>query len=260
MKKKTIKVKKLPVPDESDLASMSLGDHLEELRYRLVMAIAGVLLGMVICLFMGRFLLDVIAEPFRIAMLQVGMEPQLQILEPAEKFLIYLKTSLIFGIIISSPWVIYHVWRFISAGLYRHERKYVYYVTPISAFLFITGCLFFLLVIGPISLKFFLGFDTGIEFVKVGITLTSYINFILRLTLIFGVAFQLPIAIVFAEKMGLVDVEMLTSIRKFVIVGLLIVSAMATPPDVVSQLALAIPLYILYEGSIVACRLTRKKE
>jgi sec-independent protein translocase protein TatC len=260
MKKKTIKVKKLPVPDESDLASMSLGDHLEELRYRLVMAIAGVLLGMVICLFMGRFLLDVIAEPFRIAMLQVGMEPQLQILEPAEKFLIYLKTSLIFGIIISSPWAIYHVWRFISAGLYRHERKYVYYVTPISAFLFITGCLFFLLVIGPISLKFFLGFDTGIEFVKVGITLTSYINFILRLTLIFGVAFQLPIAIVFAEKMGLVDVEMLTSIRKFVIVGLLIVSAMATPPDVVSQLALAIPLYILYEGSIVACRLTRKKE
>jgi sec-independent protein translocase protein TatC len=91
-------------------------------------------------------------------------------------------------------------------------------------------------------------------------SLQSYINFVLSLTLIFGLAFQMPIAIVFAEKMGLVTIKALASSRKFVVLGLVVIAAIATPPDVISQIALAVPLYVLYEVSILVCRISRKRK
>ena len=119
---------------------------------------------------------------------------------------------------------------------------------------------FFILVVAPSVMTFFVNFDTGIEFVKTVPTLKSYINFVLSLALIFALGFQMPIVIIFAERMGLVSVEGLGKARRFVILGLLIIAAIATPPDVISQIALALPMYALFEGSILVCRILRKRK
>ncbi len=246
--------------ESEKLKTMSLGDHLEELRGRLIRSIAGLLIGAGICLCFGRFLLRIIALPYKQVMINAGLEPNLQAIKLPEQFMVYIITCLVFGLLLSSPWVFYQVWAFVSLGLYNREKKYIHVVAPVSALLFIAGAVFFMLVIAPMSMAFFIKFNTGIEFVKVNVTLQSYIQFVLSLTLIFGLAFQMPIAIVFAEKMGLVSIENLTKARKFTILGLLVTAAMVTPPDVISQIALAVPLYVLFEASILVCRFLRRRK
>ena len=248
--------------NEEELVSMSLGDHLQELQSRLILALSGALVGVVTCLFFGKRFLQMIVQPYLSAMENAGLEPNMLAIQPSEQFMVYLKTSLVFGIIFTAPWLFYHAWKFISSGLYRHEKRFVHVVVPACATLFVAGALFFIIIIAPICMTFFIGFDTGLDFIQRGtFTLSHYISFVLSLTLIFGLAFQMPVAIVFAEQMGLVKIDVLTSIRKYVLLVLVVISAIVTPPDVISQIALATPLYILYEGSILVCRFlrTRKK-
>ena len=168
--------------------------------------------------------------------------------------MVYIKTSLLFGLLLSSPWVIWQIWAFVASGLYKKERKFAYAVAPVSAILFISGSVFFMTVVAPLTMGFFIKFNAYMD-VQSQFTLQNYINMILLLVLAFGVAFQMPIVIVFAERMHLVTIEKLTSIRKFMILGLIVVSAMITPPDFISQVAMAGPLYILYEASIIVCRI-----
>ena len=245
--------------DDSKLRSMSLGDHLEELRARLILIILGVFVGLIVCLFFGRYLVDILTIPFAKALGSPDVIGELQTIQPAEGFLVYIKVCLFFGLLITSPWVFWHTWAFISSGLYKHERKYVHVVVPLSATLFITGSVFFMTVIAPLAFSFFIRFNERLALAS-NWTFQNYINMVLMLTLVFGIAFQLPIAIVFAERMGLVSIEQLTKGRKFVLLGLVIVAAMATPPDVISQIALAVPLYGLFECSILFCRITRRRK
>jgi sec-independent protein translocase protein TatC len=245
---------------ENKLTSMSLGDHLEELRARLILALVGLFAGLVVCLFFGKFLLGILVAPFMATMAEAGLPATLQTLQPAEGFMVFIKTCLYFGLILSSPWVIWQIWAFISSGLYAKEKKYAYAVAPASAILFITGSLFFMLVIAPLMMGFLISFNQKLGFVSSNWTLQYYINTVLSLTLVFGVAFQMPIVVIFAEKMKLVTIEQLTSSRKYVILGLVVVSAMATPPDFVSQVALAGPLYGLYESAILICRVLRHRK
>ena len=242
------------------LRTMNLGDHFEELRHRLWLAIVGVVVGLVICLFFGKTFLALLAQPYENVITDTGAKPQLQAIELPEQFLVYLKTSLVFGLIISSPWVFYHIWKFVSAGLYQRERSFIHVAAPASAALFIAGAGFFIWVIAPSVMGFFVNFKTGIGFVEMVPTLQSYINFVLSLTLIFGLAFQMPIAIVFVERMGLVSIEALVKARKVVVLALLIIAAMVTPPDVISQIFLALPMYVLFEGSILVCRILQKRK
>ena len=243
------------------LPSMSLGDHLDELRGRLIFAIAGLLVGAVICLCFGKYLFKVIVTPYTSAMEKANLDPRFLVIQPSDQFMVYLKTCLVFGVLVSAPWIFYHAWSFVSSGLYKREKKFIHTVVPISAILFITGSLFFILIVAPMAMLFFVNFKIGIDFVQSGMwSLQSYINFILSLTLIFGLAFQMPIGIVFAEKVGLVKISALVSSRKFVILGLVVIAAIATPPDVISQIALAVPLYVLYEASILVCRISRKRK
>ncbi len=245
--------------DNSELRSMSLGDHLEELRARLILIILGVVVGLIICLFFGRYLVDILTIPFAKALGSPDVIGKLQAIQPAEGFLVYIKVCAFFGLLITSPWVFWHTWAFISSGLYKHERKYVHVVVPLSAALFITGSVFFMAVIAPLAFSFFIRFNERLALAS-NWTFQNYINMVLMLTLVFGIAFQLPIAIVFAERMGLVSIEQLSKGRKFVLLGLVVVAAMATPPDVISQVALAVPLYGLFECSILFCRLTRRRK
>jgi sec-independent protein translocase protein TatC len=238
---------------------MSIGDHLEELRLRLILAILGLVVGLVFCLFFGGLLLRFIATPYAAAMEKANLEPVLLAIQPAEKFIVYFKTSLLFGLILSSPWVFYQLWAFVSAGLYPKERRYVRRIVPVSVLLFIAGSFFFIKVVAPMAMLFFINFNPGIDFVQVNFTLSNYVSFVVSLTVVFGIAFQMPIAIVCFEKLGVITLAGLREYRKYVILLLAIVCALATPPDVISQLALAVPLYALYEVSILICWLTKRK-
>lgn len=266
---------------KENLKSMSLGDHLEELRIRMILALAGLLLGLVVCLFFGKYLISVLETPYNKAMgvhnnssmgdpnntrlaQNEGDETErpgpagLQTKKPAEGFITYIKICLVFGLLLTSPWVFWQAWTFVSAGLYRHEKKFVHVVSPVSAVLFVTGALFFLFIVAPLAMTFFIKFNERLNLSSFWM-FEDYINMILMLTLVFGLAFQMPIAIVFAERMGLVSIETLVNGRKYVVVALTVIAAIATPPDVISQISLFIPMYALFEGGIIACRFLDRK-
>ena len=248
-----------PSADPSASSLMSLGAHLEELRMRLGLALGGFAVAFFGALAAGKWFAGVILSPYKAAMESAGIVVKLQAVQPAEPFLVYMKASLVLAALISSPWIFYQLWAFVSAGLHTHERRFVHVVAPASAGLFAGGVLFFLLVIAPWVFKFFMKFDLGIDYLTYQHGVGKTADFILVLALVFGIAFQTPIAIVFAERMGLVSVEMLCKARKYVFLGMFVVGAVCTPPDVISQIALAIPLYILYEGGVLVCRIWRKK-
>jgi len=210
-------------------STMSLGDHLEELRFRLILALAGVLVCTIVSLAL------------------------------AEGFTSYVKIALIAGLIFSSPWVFYHLWMFISAGLYPNEKRYVHIAVPFSAALFIAGALFFLIIAAPISVNFLVKVNNWLG-LKSNITFKNYISFVTGLMLVFGVAFQTPTAIFFLNRAGLVSLKTLSGSRKYIVLVIVIIAAMATPPDVVSQITLAVPLYLLFElGVLLSYFANRRK-
>jgi len=246
--------------------TMNLGDHLDELRKRLFYALIGLTLGIAISIGFGKPLLGVMFWPFNEAVDQFKVASSSQdetdtektfnlyAHAPAEKLTTFFKTTTLFGIIISSPWISYQFWAFISAGLYKKEKRFVYKIMPASVILFLLGTVFFILVIAPMMLLFFMKFDIGLT-VSDQWRMRDYISFITTLTLVFGCAFQLPILIISLVKMGIATVATLGSYRKYVLLALFLAAAIITPPDVISQIALALPLYALYEGSLLICRI-----
>ena len=260
-------------------SAMSLGDHLEELRARLIMAFIGLGIAMVICLIFGKYLIAFLERPYvNIARSQQqnitpadpnstagnslnNIEPpnRLQSLAPADGFISYMKICTIAGLLLSSPWVFYHLWMFVSAGLYPNERRYAKAAVPFSAILFVAGAMFFLFIIAPLTMNFLILFNKNFLGVDSRFTFKFYISFITSLMLVFGVGFQTPILVFFLNKMGLVSIETLRKSRKYVILAIFVLAAMATPPDPASQLTLAIPLYFLYELGIILCYFSGKK-
>lgn len=241
--------------DPFSSSTMSLGDHLEELRLRILLALAGVIIGSVICLFFGPKIIAFIQQPYNNLM----PDRPLTALAPADAFIGYMKISLIAGLIFSSPWVFYQLWMFVVAGLYPNERRYVHMAVPFCAFLFITGALFFLYIVAPITLAFFLKFGEVIN-VTANWTFQKYVSFITVLMLVFGIAFQTPIAILFLNKTGLIPLSALRKSRRYVLLGVFVVAAIATPPDVISQITLAIPLYALFELGIMLSRIANRRK
>jgi len=240
-------------------STMSLGDHLEELRARLILTLTGIAAAAILCLipYFFKYIKSLIYYP-----LSKVPEPErvsLIVLAPADPFVVYMKIALIAALIISSPWVFYQLWMFVAAGLYPKERRYVHKAVPFSVVLFVTGALFFLFAVAPISLRFFLGFADFVG-VEANWTLQKYVSFITTLMLVFGIAFQTPIAIFILNKTGLVSIAALKKSRKYVLLGVFILAAVATPPDVISQVTLAIPLYFLYELGILLCYFTKRKK
>jgi len=246
---------------EKHLPAMSLGDHLDELRARLVLALAGLMAAVVISFFFGNYFVKLLMVPYEAAVQKTGFTAHIQAITVAEPFIVYIKAVIILAALISSPWLFYQLWAFIAAGLYPEERRFVYKLVPFSVILFVGGVLFFLFVIAPMTMKFFITFDLGVKYLEYNPQITDYIDLILILALIFGLAFQIPLVIIFLERLGLVTLDMLRKNRKYVMLGVFVVAAIVTPSsDMITQTALAIPLYILYEGSVLYCGLKRKKE
>jgi len=239
-------------------STMSLGDHIEELRARMILAIIGLVASAIICLIFGSKIIAFIERPY---ISVIGQENRLQALAPIDGFVTYLKIALISGLIFSSPWVFYQLWMFVAAGLYPHEKRYVYLVTPFSAVLFVTGALFFMLAIAPAALRFLVGFNKKVLGVSSNFTFKDYVTFVSTLMLVFGLAFQTPLAILFLTRTGIVPIETMRESRKYFLVLAFIVAAVATPgPDPFSQVALAIPLYLLFELGMLLSYFTGRKK
>jgi sec-independent protein translocase protein TatC len=171
---------------------------------------------------------------------------------PDEAFMIYLKVSLILGVIISSPWVFYQLWLFIGAGLYSHERKYVYTYLPMSIFLFLGGVAFCFFGVIPFVLKFLFEFNEWLG-LRAEIKMASWITFALMVSLMFGVSFQLPLVMLFLEKISLVSVTLYREKRRHAILVIAFLSMVLTPSDPVSMMMMMLPLCVLYELGILLC-------
>jgi sec-independent protein translocase protein TatC len=238
--------------------TMSLEDHLEELRTRLIFAIAGVVIALIVCLIFGKWIMRFIERPYIEVM---GEQSRLQSIAPADGFVTYMGASLIAAVIISSPWIFYQLWLFVSAGLYPNEKRYIRLAVPFSAVLFITGALFFIFLIGPVTLRFLVMFNEQILGVASNFTFKNYVSFVATMMLAFGLAFQAPIAIFFLNKTGLVSIEALRKSRKYVIFGIFVVAAAIIPgSDPFSLFALAIPMYLLFELGILLCYFANRRQ
>jgi sec-independent protein translocase protein TatC len=159
--------------------------------------------------------------------------------------------------VLAMPFVLYELWAFVAPGLYRREKRFARPLLASSIFLFYCGVAFAYWVVFPVIFKFFI--STAPRGVAVMTDITNYMDFILMMVLSFGVAFEVPIAVVLLVLTGLISVEKLTHARGYVLIGIFIIAALLTPPDMISQTIMAVPMYLLYEGGIVFARILSKK-
>ncbi|NQT75389.1 MAG: twin-arginine translocase subunit TatC [Candidatus Omnitrophica bacterium] len=223
-------------------------EHLEELRLRIIKSIVFIILVSGIMYSLKDKIFSYLVKP---------LGGTLVFIAPAEAIIATIKIALFGGLFLSSPYILYHIWDFISEGLGWEEKKHASLFGLLSFIFFIAGISFGYFVIVPIAIKFLLGFST--DFVIPMISVGRYVSFVGIMTLVFGVVFQLPIAILFLSKIGVVTPRYLSRNRKYAIVIMFIAGAIFTPPDVITQCLLAVPLLLLYELSIILSRLINRK-
>src|SRR5512143_1346813 len=229
--------------------------HLIEMRDRLLRAIVGVVI-IFVCLFpWAKDLYALLARPLLAAMPKGGQMIATEVTTP---FFVPMKVTMMAAFLIALPWVFYQAWAFVAPGLYQHEKRLGLPLVVASVILFLLGMAFAYFLVFPIVFGFMVGVAPA--GVAVMTDIGKYLDFVMTLFMAFGITFQVPIAVVLLVKMGMVSVAKLREIRLYVIVGAFVIGAIFTPPDVVSQFMLAMPLWILYElGVIVAALITRSK-
>jgi len=227
--------------------------HLVELRDRLLRALIAI--GVVfVCLFpFAADLYDLVAYPMMRALPAGSKMIATGVITP---FLIPVKVSLMIAFAIALPYVLYQAWAFIAPGLYAHEKRLVLPLVVASTVLFFIGVAFCYFFVFGIVFDFI--HKIAPASISVAPDIENYLNFVLTLFLAFGVTFEVPIAVLILARMGVVTIEQLVNVRPYFIVGSFVVAAVVTPPDVISQLLLAIPMCLLYEVGIVAARLFGK--
>ncbi|MCP4593316.1 MAG: preprotein translocase subunit TatC [bacterium] len=314
---------------------MSFGDHLEELRRCLVRGLIGVLVAVIVALCYSKQLLAIILQPLLIVLHQHKQPQTVTALSPPETFIAYLKVGFLSGLIVAMPWLMYQLWAFVAAGLYRSEQKFAKVFVPLVAGLFATGVAFLYYVVLPIVLNFFISFSNSVGLPELNPTwlqqqilaiedspattqpavellhlpllasdppdpslggawvntfkrelrimtedgllttplkpvtknpavtsqfaLQFYISFVLALALAFGLAFELPIVVVFLSLIGIVSAADMAKGRKYVAFGIVIAAAVLTPPDVISQILLAIPMMMLFEAGLIVARILERR-
>ena len=174
------------------------------------------------------------------------------VLNVQEAFMIYLKVSLVAGFVFASPWIFYQIWLFVAAGLYRHEKRYVYIYLPFSFSLFAGGALFCFYLVFPFILDFLFGFNERLG-VHPQIRLSEWISFALLLPMMFGISFQLPLVMLFLERISVFSADDYRTKRRMAILVIAVISMLLTPADPMSMLLMMLPLVVLYELGIILC-------
>jgi len=224
--------------------------HLVELRDRLLRAILAVIV-VFLCIFpWARDLYAILAQPL-IAALPAG--GQMIATDVVGVFLVPVKVAFLVAFVIALPYVLYQVWAFVAPGLYAHEKRLVAPLVFASSALFLIGMSFAYFLVFPVVFKFMASIaPEGVAWMT---DIDKYLSFALTTFVAFGVTFEVPIAVIVLVRVGVVSIEKLKEIRPYVIVGAFVIGAIFTPPDVISQVMLAVPLWVLYELGIVVARL-----
>jgi sec-independent protein translocase protein TatC len=275
--------------DDIDDSSAPLVEHLIELRNRLIWSVSAFLVAMILCFVVAEPILDFMLAPIEASMRALGdPNPVMQYTAPQEYFFTLVHISVVAGLMVSFPVIAYQLWRFVAPGLYRSEKQAFLPFLIASPALFILGAAFAHYIVTPIAMTFFLGFadaysivtallpgltdasgavvpegtdiapDTGIDIVFQG-KVNETLDISLKLILAFGLCFQLPVLLTLMGKAGLATSSGLAGMRRYAIVIILIVAALVTPPDVMSQLILFFAVYPLYELSIFLVRRIEKR-
>ncbi len=306
---------------DPDSYTMSFGEHLEELRRRIILALIAPVLLAIVAMVFGSQVLQFFLLPVEKALLESNLPARVQALSPPEVFVAYLKTAVIVAFFFSTPFVIWQAWKFVEPGLYHHERRFALLFIPASGVLTIVGALFLYYVVLPVTLAVLIQvpqalslerpirheetipaeervehsplpemvslsyepteFPAGTYYynttlnmvafkrpdgevvywevspgtvISQNFQLSTYLNFVFVFMLAFAITFQLPLVIVLLGMAGLVTIDALTRVRKYAILVSVVVAAVLTPPDPLSQMLMAVPLYLLYELSIVLLR------
>jgi sec-independent protein translocase protein TatC len=240
----------------SDEKNISLKSHLTELRNRLIFCVIFFIIIFAICYVNAAEIYNFLLQPF--------IENNNSVIRkviytsPAEAFLTYLKLSLYFSLFISFPIFASQFYFFLEPGLYKNEKKNISLILFFSYTLFLLGMMLVLYVVLPLAVKFFIGFENKIsgEILSINFEarISEYFNFVLNLILAFGFAFQLPILLLFLIKIGLLRLIDLEKRRKYFVIMIFVIAAILTPPDVISQITLAIPMIFLFEIAIFSAK------
>ena len=247
----------LGTPDEGETAGkMSFLDHLDELRRRIVYAVASIFVGFVVSFLFITKIFDFIMRPLQELLPPGGT---LIFTEPSEAFILYIKIALMAGLILASPAVMTQVWLFIAPGLYSKEKTWAIPFILMSSFFFVGGAAFSHYVVFPLTWRFFVSFTTDI--VTFMPRIQPAFSLYLRLLLAFGLVFQMPTIVLFLARMGMVTAGFMVRQFKYAVLAIAVIAAVATPGgDVVPQIAMAIPMIVLYGFSICLAWMFGKKK
>ncbi|GLT10143.1 twin-arginine translocase subunit TatC [Sulfitobacter sp. PR48] len=264
--------------DDIDDSAAPLIEHLAELRTRLIRSVLAFIVGMIICFSFGSTILDFLLVPIEHTMRNLGNpNPVMQYTAPQEYFFTLIRISMVGGLAISFPVIATQLWRFVAPGLYKNEKNAFLPFLIASPALFLLGAAFAHYVVVPLAMQFFLGFSDAASYLtamvvdgdarKSGIDIVfngkvnESLDITLKMIVAFGLCFQLPVLLTLMGKAGLVSTEGLRNVRKYAVVGILLLAALVTPPDVVTQLILFVVVYGLYEVSIfLVSRVEAKRE
>lgn len=237
------------------LAEGTLISHLVELRQRLLKAVIAVAIVFAPCAWFANDLFTIIATPL-IKKMPVGSSMiATSLISP---FMAPLKLSLFVAVFIAMPYVLYQAWAFVAPGLYKREKRFAIPLVVSSIVLFYAGVAFAYFVVFPLMFAFLT--TTAPTGVQVMTDITNYLDFVLLLFFAFGVAFEMPVATVLLAATGLVRVETMTKNRGYVILGIFVIAAFLTPPDALSQTAMALPMWLLYEIGIILSRILLREK
>jgi sec-independent protein translocase protein TatC len=232
---------------------MSFLEHLEELRFRIIKCLVSILIFSIAAYIFS----DQIYSILQIPLYKAVPDIKLHYFKVTEGFTIRVKMSLLAGVILSVPVILYQIWRFVVPGLYEREKKMVVPVVAAGSIFFLLGAIFCFFVVLPRAIVFL----SSVAFKGLEPTwmIQEYFSFVMQLILAFGATFELPILCFFLGRLGIIDSKLLARGRRYALVGIATLAAIVTPPDIFSQVVLALPVYLLYELSILIVKLTGKR-
>lgn len=246
---------------QEEFAKVSIIDHLEELRRRLIKTFLFFVVVLFIAYFFADDIYQILVEP--LAKASHGEDRKMIYTSLTEAFFTYLSLALFAAFFVTFPFMAMQLYRFLAPGLYKREKQALLPFLVAAPILFLLGAMMVYFIVMPLAWEFFLSFETtsatGVP-IKLEAKVDQYLSLVMHLIIGFGIAFQLPIVLTLLAKIGIVTVDGLKRNRRYALVIIVIVAAFLTPPDVISQLALSAALYTLYEASIFSCRLVAKKK
>lgn len=234
---------------------MTLMDHLGELRTRLTRILIGAFVGFLLCYGAAEQLFLWLAQPLASVMPQ---DTRLIYTSIPEGFFVYLKVAFVAGMFLASPYIFYQVWAFVAPGLYKEERRQMLPLSLCSAVFFISGASFCYYVVFPYAFTFFMSYSTGMIVAMPSIN--EYLGFSLKMLIAFGLIFEMPLFAFFLARMGVITAAWMRKVRRYAVLVVFVVAAVLTPPDVFSQMLMAIPMILLYEVSILVAATVGRKE